>query len=69
MCLATNIVRREARYYVRLRVPTDLVGALNKVEVWKALGTADATEARRLALPVLAALHGEFDEARKRLRL
>ena len=65
MCLATNIVRRGARYYVRCRVPADLVKALGRKEIWKSLGTSDPKEAKRKAHPALAELQREFDAQRE----
>ena len=66
MCLATNIVRRGARYYVTARVPADLVKALGRKEIWKSLGTrANPKEAKRKAHPALAELQREFDAQRE----
>ncbi|CCG42429.1 DUF6538 domain-containing protein [Magnetospirillum molischianum] len=49
MSLATNVVRRGAVYYVRVRVPKRLVQFVGKSEVWKSLETKDAIDARRKA--------------------
>lgn len=68
MSLATNIVRRGSRYYLRVAVPKDLQGRFGRREVWKSLHTADPREARRRAPDALRGLHNEFDEYRHRLR-
>lgn len=55
MCLATNIVRRGAVYYIRLSVPVELqrareaAGIKKATEIWKSLGTKDPKEAKRIA--------------------
>ena len=64
MALSTNLVRRQGRYCVRMRVPVDLVEALKRGEVWRALGTADPKEAKRLAPEVISAIHNEWDAVR-----
>jgi integrase len=64
MCLATNIVRRGARYYVRLRVPVDLVPILGKAEIWKSLQTSEPKQAKRKAPLALAKIHRSFETAR-----
>lgn len=65
MCLATNIRRRGAVYYVRVSRPLELVnarvaaGLQPRKEEWKSLGTKDPGEAKRLGHRVI----GEFREA------
>ena len=64
MCLATNIRRRGAVYYVRISRPLELVNARvaaglpARKEEWKSLGTKDPGEAKRLGHRVI----GEFRE-------
>lgn len=60
MGLATNILRRGARYYVRLTVPKGLQKKLNRREVWRALGTSDPESAKKRAPKELEALRNEF---------
>jgi integrase len=54
-------------YYVRRRVPTDLVAQLGRKEIRKSLGTAELRDAKRKAPYALAAIQATFDEARKKL--
>ncbi|WP_028199591.1 site-specific integrase [Paraburkholderia fungorum] len=46
--MCTGLLRRGSRYYIRRRVPLDLVRIVGKSEIVRALGTSDPTEARRL---------------------
>jgi hypothetical protein len=41
MALRTNIVRRDATYYHRVRVPSDLVKVIGRREMKRSLGTND----------------------------
>ncbi|MFM0199904.1 site-specific integrase [Paraburkholderia fungorum] len=43
--MCTHLVKRGSRYYIRRRVPLDLVSLVGKSEVTKALGTSDRSEA------------------------
>lgn len=47
MALRTNVVRRDATYYHRVRVPRDLVTVIGKREMKRSLGTNDPLVARR----------------------
>ena len=58
-------VRRGARYYLRHRIPLDLVETIGRSEVWKSLKTADHREAVRRYIPARAELQEAFDEARR----
>lgn len=49
MPLATNIVRRGARYYFRARIPMDLIDKVGRHELSRALGTSDPKIARKKA--------------------
>jgi hypothetical protein len=66
MALATNIVSRGRVYYVRVAVPKDLQDRIGKAEVWRSLRTKDQRDARRLAPAVLADLHAEWEDMRRR---
>jgi integrase len=68
MSASTNVVRRpgSSRYYLRCAVPTDLREVVGRREIWKSLGTAERLKARQLAAPMLARLHQEFDDLRRR---
>ncbi|HET6519983.1 MAG TPA: DUF6538 domain-containing protein, partial [Geminicoccaceae bacterium] len=61
-----GLVRRGARYYVRVRIPLDLVETIGRTEVWKSLKTADFREAVRKYFPARAALQETLQEARRR---
>ena len=61
-----GLMRRGARYYVRVRVPLDLVETIGRSEIWKSLRTADFAEARRRYFPARAKLQEAFDQARRR---
>jgi integrase len=61
-----GLMRRGARYHIRVRVPRDLVAAIGRTEIWKSLGTADHREAVRKYFPARAELQKTFDEARRR---
>jgi hypothetical protein len=43
--MCTHLIKRGSRYYIRRRVPLDLVSILGKSEVTKALHTSDRAEA------------------------
>jgi integrase len=65
MARHAGLVRRGARYYVRVRTPQDLVATIGRAEVWKSLQTADHREAVRRFYPARAALQATFQEARR----
>ena len=58
--------RRERWFYVRTKVPVDLIPFLGRREVWRSLKTADHREAVRRYHPALAKLGQEFEDARRR---
>lgn len=43
--MCTHLIKRGSRYYIRRRVPLDLISLVGKSEVTKALGTSDRAEA------------------------
>jgi len=65
--MCTHLSKRGTRYYVRRRIPTDLVEHYGRKELWRALGTSDRREAERLCRVAGAALDTEFEQARAKL--
>lgn len=60
------LMKRRDRYYLRARVPSDLVHAYEKREIKKALGTSDRREADRLIRIESANVERDFEEKRRR---
>ncbi len=58
------MIRRGGAYSARIRVPKDLVEAVGRKELVKALGTSDPAEAKRLVRPVVDGWLGFFDTLR-----
>jgi len=58
------LIRRGGAYSARIRVPKDLVEAVGRKELVKALGTSDPAEAKRLVRPVVDGWLGFFDTLR-----
>ena len=58
---------RGGRYYLRAKVPVDLVEIVGKREVKHALGTSDLREAKRPIHDAAAKVEKEFGQARRRL--
>jgi hypothetical protein len=44
--MCTHLFKRGSRYYLRRRIPTDLIGHYKRKEIQQALGTGDPAEAR-----------------------
>jgi integrase len=65
MTRSTWLVRREGVFYLRARVPLDLVSILGKAEVKRSLGTTDPREAKRRHRAKAAEVQGEFDAVRR----
>lgn len=72
MSISTNVVRRAGsrNYYCRVAVPRDLQIRMGtpgkpKREFWKSLGTVNATEAKRLARPIVDDFERQFAEMRR----
>lgn len=65
--MTNHLLRRGSRYYVRRKVPADLVEHLGKREIVRALGTADPAEARRIVREASVQIDQEFDAARAAL--
>ena len=63
----THLGRRGSRYYLRRRIPLDLVAHFGRKEIWKALETADRREAERRVRAMSAELDEEFARARMKL--
>ncbi|MGF6410971.1 DUF6538 domain-containing protein [Paraburkholderia sp. MM5482-R1] len=66
--MCTHLVKRGSRYYIRRRVPLDLVSIVGKVEVTRALGTADRREAERLCRIESVKLDSEWSARRSAAR-
>lgn len=63
--MCTHLKRREnGRYYIRRRVPLDLVPILRKTEFSKALGTSDYAEAVKRCREEGVRLDNEWAELR-----
>tara|TARA_R110002074_G_C12556318_1_gene667131 strand:- start:10408 stop:12180 length:1773 start_codon:yes stop_codon:yes gene_type:complete len=61
MGLETNVCRRGHVYYLRARVPKDLVSRLKRREIWKSLGERHPNAARALAANERLRLFQLFD--------
>ena len=59
----SHIIRKDGRYVYRRRFPADVVGIVGRSEFRKALGTADRTEATKLARRVSVEFDRICDEA------
>lgn len=59
--------KRGAKYYVRVPVPKEIQGVLDKVEVSRSLKTGDYTQAKKNYHDVMAKLHQLFEQARLKL--
>ena len=60
-----GLMRRGARFYLRVKVPVDLRSTLGRQQIWKALGTSDRREAIRRYFPARAQLEATFEQARR----
>ncbi|WP_412033142.1 DUF6538 domain-containing protein [Nitratireductor aquimarinus] len=69
MVRLSYLFRRGASYYARIRVPLDLIDAVGRKELVKALGTKEASEAKRLLWPVVESWNRQFDDIRARREL
>lgn len=58
------LTRRDGIYYLRKRVPMDLVAVYGKREILRSLSVKDRATAARLALRAVVALEDEFAEKR-----
>jgi len=58
------LFNREGRYYLRARVPADLIAVMGRREVKKSLRTSDLREARRRINVEAAELEARFADAR-----
>lgn len=65
--MCEHLTRRGARYYIRRRIPQDLVAHYGKQEITKALGTSDPKEAARRCRLEAVRLDLEWDAARAAL--
>mgnify|MGYP000312207714 CR=1 FL=1 len=65
--MADYLIRRNGRYSYRRRYPSDVAEVIGKTEFVKALGTADRTEAARLARQVSVKFDNECETALRTL--
>jgi len=65
----TYLIRRGGAYSARLRVPLDLIEAVGRKELVKALGTNDPAEAKRLVWAVVDGWQRQFDALRNRAEM
>ena len=65
--MPSGLIRRNGRYSLRRRVPLDLVEALGRQEITKALGTGDRTEAKKRHSVEWLRLDKEFEARRASL--
>jgi integrase len=63
---ATWLMRRQGVYYVRARVPKDLLDIIGKAEIRRSLKTGEPVEAKRRLRTMTAEIQNEFDVARRR---
>lgn len=61
-----GLMRRSARWYLRARVPVDLVSFLGRAEVWQSLKPGDHREAVRRYTSARAELQRWLDQQRRR---
>jgi uncharacterized protein DUF6538 len=61
-----GLMRRGARYYLRVRVPLDLIESIGRQEIWQSLRTADHREAVHRYFPARTELQQRFENARRR---
>jgi integrase len=64
----TGMMRRGSTYSLRRRVPTDLVEALGRREIWVALGTSDYRAAAKEARRESVRLDLEWEQTREALK-
>jgi hypothetical protein len=60
-----GLMRRGARFYLRVKVPVDLRSTLGREQIWKALGTSDRRQAIRRYFPARAQLQATLEQARR----
>lgn len=65
----TYLIRRGGAYSARLRVPLDLIDAVGRKELVKALGTSDPETAKRLVWAVVDGWQRQFDALRNRAEM
>ena len=58
------LLNRDGRYYLRARVPADLVDSIGRREIKRSLGTSDAKEASRRLRTEAAEVERLFERAR-----
>lgn len=61
------LFKRQGRYYVRRRVPKDLIDDIRKEHIVRSLFTSDYREATGLAIKAAAEIQNQFDEMRGKI--
>ena len=65
--VCTHLFKRGSRYYIRRRIPTDLIEHYGRKEIVRALGTSERREAVRLCRLEGVNIDQQFAEARSRI--
>ena len=63
------LTRKRGVFHVRKHVPSDLRNALDKIEVWRSLGTDSFRQALRRSHVVIGQIEADFEAARSKLGL
>lgn len=63
-----GLTRRGNTYYIRVRVPNDVAGIINKSEISRSLKTTDYKEACRRIAAEQVLINAEFQDARDRIQ-
>lgn len=66
MAKQPGLMRRKARWYLRAKVPLDLVDTIGRREIWQSLRTGDHAVAIKLYRRARADLDQWFDQQRRR---
>jgi hypothetical protein len=61
-----GLMRRKARYYLRVKVPADLVDTIGRQDIWRTLKTSEYHEAVCRYFPARTELQEVFQQARRR---
>ena len=61
-----GLTRRGTKWYLRVKVPKDVVGKVGRSEIWKTLGTGDHRKAVTLYHQARADMVAQFEIVRSR---